>query len=241
VDPVYQYAGSGTIASAVFLRDDACTDGTNILSTLSAGTSVQVIGFTDGWYRVETDGGRGWIGQQFVSTSATKTATMWGSYDAYMDELPSAKPGAATAVPALYQEQVRARVNAALVDRLRGYILLQVQQHGEAWYLNPTDGSRFYMKDGPTAYQMMRSFGLGVSETDYATIERGDWSIKNRLRGRIVLRVQEHGEAYYIHPKDLSVHYLQNGDEAYRLMRLYSLGITDADLDQIPADEIPVK
>ncbi len=236
VDPVTEYSGSGTISSAVFLRDGACTQGTTILSTLSAGSAVNVIGFTDGWYRVEANGGRGWVGQQFVSTSASRTGKVWSSYDAYMSELPSVKPGGTTAPP-----PAAGGTDAALVDRLRGYILLQVQQHGEAWYLDPVSGRRYYMKDGPTAYQMMRSFGLGATEADYAKIEAGDWSIKNRLRGRIVLRVQAHGEAYYIHPKDLSVYYLQNGDEAYRIMRLYSLGITDADLGKIPTAEIPLK
>jgi hypothetical protein len=127
------------------------------------------------------------------------------------------------------------------MTRLKGYILLQTEAHGEAWYVDPVSAKRYYMKDGPTAYQMMRSFGLGVNEFDYTKIAEGDWSMKNRLRGRIVLRVQEHGEAYYIHPKDLSVYYLKNGDEAYRIMRLYSLGITNADLAKMATSIVPVK
>jgi hypothetical protein len=235
VDPVHEYSGSGTISSAVFMRDNACVQGTNILATLSAGASVKVVGFTDGWYRVEANGGRGWVGQQFVSTSAAETGKVWSSYDAYAAELPSIKPGAATPSPSV------SGTDPALVGRLKGYILLQTQSHGESWYLNPTDGARYYMKDGNTAYQMMRSFGLGLTESDYSKLAAGDWNIKNRLRGRIVLRVQAHGEAYYIHPKDLSVHYLSDGPAAYSVMRYYSLGITDADLARIAIKEIPIK
>jgi len=128
-----------------------------------------------------------------------------------------------------------------LIDRLKGYILLQVESHGEAWYLDPVTAQRYYMKDGPTAYQMMRSFGLGISETDYEKIADGDATLKQRLKGRIILRVEEHGEAYWIDPKDLSVRYLQNGDEAYRIMRLYSLGITNADLEKIASGEMALK
>lgn len=235
VDPVYEYSGSGSISSAVFMRDHACVAGTAVLSTLSAGTAVRVIGFTDGWYRVEANGGRGWVGQQFVNTSASKTGKVWSTYDGYMQELPSVKPGTPTPTP------TAVRVDAALVSRLSGYILLQTQAHGEAWYLNPVGGKRYYMKDGQVAYQMMRSFGLGVSEADYAKIAADNWTIKNRVRGRIVLRAQAHGEAYYIHPKDLAVYYLKDGDEAYRIMRLYSLGISNTDLNKIPADVVPVK
>jgi hypothetical protein len=132
-------------------------------------------------------------------------------------------------------------LNAGLVSRTKGYILLQTESHGEAWYLDPITSKRYYMKDGPTAYQMMRSFGLGMTEADYQKIANGDTSIKSRLSGRIVLRVQAHGEAYYIHPKDLSVYYLKNGDEAYRIMRLYSLGISNKDLSGIPVSELLFK
>lgn len=129
-------------------------------------------------------------------------------------------------------------VEKNLLNRLKGYILLQVESHGEAWYVDPVTAKRYYMKDGPTAYKMMRSFGLGMNESDYVKIASGDASIKNRLKGRIVLRVEEHGEAYWIDPKDLSVRYLQNGDEAYRIMRLYSLGITNANLEKVEAGDL---
>jgi hypothetical protein len=240
VDPVIEYAGSGTIESGVFMRDQACMEGSNVLATLSAGTSVSVIGYTDGWYRVEANGGRGWIGMQFLNNGASETGKQWGwgEYHAYMSAYPSMSPNAA-AQPAPAQNQTQNRT--ALMSRVRGYILLQVEEHGEAWYVDPMSDRRYYMKDGPTAYQMMRSFGLGVSEADYASMAAGNWSMKHRLRGRIILRVQEHGEAYYIHPDDLTMYYLKDGDEAYRIMRLYSLGITNTDLTGITEDAIPIK
>lgn len=230
-DPVHAYSGIGVIQSAVFLRDHACMTGSVILATVPSGARVDVIGYTDGWYRIEWNGGRGWIGQQFLGTSAQKTGVLWNSYHAHMADYPSRGPAVI----------ITQSAKTDLLARVRGYILLQVQGHGEAWYVDPITDRRYYMKDGPTAYQMMRSFGLGISEGDYARMAAGDWALKSRLRGRIVLRVQEHGEAYYIHPKDLTVHYLKNGDEAYRIMRLYSLGITDADLGALEVSAVPVK
>jgi len=241
VDPVIEYDGSGTIKSGVFMRDHACMEGSTVLTTLSAGASVSVVGYTDGWYRVEYNGGRGWIGQQFLNNAASQTGKEWGwgEYHAYMSAYPSSKPSAAAQTQTQQQSGTQNRYQ--IMNRTRGYILLQVEEHGEAWYMDPVTDNRYYMKDGPTAYQMMRSFGLGVTDADYNKIAAGDWSLKNRLRGRIILRVQANGEAYYIHPKDLAVHYLQNGDEAYRIMRLYSLGITNTDLSQLTSSEIPVK
>ena len=61
-----------------------------------------------------------------------------------------------------------------LVERLRGRILLQVKSRGEAWYVNPVDGKRYYLKDGEEALKIMRSLGLGISNEDIEKIPQGD-------------------------------------------------------------------
>ena len=58
----------------------------------------------------------------------------------------------------------------ALINRVKGYILLQVESHGEAWYVNPKDGKRYYMTDGDAAYQIMRYLSLGITNIDLNTI-----------------------------------------------------------------------
>jgi uncharacterized protein YkwD len=129
---------------------------------------------------------------------------------------------------------------------LKGYILLQVQQHGEAWYVNPTNFTRYYMKDGPTAYEMMRTFGLGITDADLAKIPTdtdsfsGDMALRSRLSGRILLQVQQHGEAWYIYPKTNKRYYLKDGAAAYQIMRNLGLGITDADLAKLAIAELSV-
>ncbi|MCC7522590.1 SH3 domain-containing protein [Candidatus Uhrbacteria bacterium] len=95
VDPVFQYSGTGKIKSAVFLRSEACTSGTMILRTLSAGATVQVVGYTDGWYEVISGGKRGWIGQQFLDNSAERTGVSWSNYEEYQLNRPSEVPSPA--------------------------------------------------------------------------------------------------------------------------------------------------
>ena len=65
-------------------------------------------------------------------------------------------------------------IDLSLVNRLRGKILLQVQSRGEAWYVNPADGKRYYMKDGQQAYQIMRFLSLGITNTDLRKIAVGE-------------------------------------------------------------------
>ncbi|MFH1252772.1 MAG: CAP domain-containing protein [Candidatus Uhrbacteria bacterium] len=115
------------------------------------------------------------------------------------------------------------------IDRLSGYIMLAVDNHGEAWYVDPISRYRYYLKDGPTAYEFLRSFGLGITNADLAKIPIeadavGGGSLAEQLSGRILLQVQEHGEAWYINPSDLKRYYLKDGAEAYRIMRELSLG-----------------
>lgn len=123
---------------------------------------------------------------------------------------------------------------ATLSERLRGYVLLQVESHGEAWYIYPVDGRRYYLRDGAAAYNIMRRFGLGISNTDLARLQGGDQGLRQRLQGKIVLQVQAHGEAFYICPRDLSVRYIKDGAAAYSVMRTCSLGITNLNLGTIP-------
>jgi len=58
-----------------------------------------------------------------------------------------------------------------LVNSVYGRILLQVESRGEAWYVNPVDGKRYYMKDGFAAYQIMRYLSLGITNSDLNKID----------------------------------------------------------------------
>jgi len=73
-----------------------------------------------------------------------------------------------------------APVDRALVDRLKGNIVLQVESRGEAWYINPVDGMRFYLGRPADALAHMRNLGLGIKDSDLNQIRRGDIAIVAR-------------------------------------------------------------
>ena len=139
-------------------------------------------------------------------------------------------------------------VNAQeLTNRVSGYILLQVESLGEAWYVRPDDTNRYYMKDGATAYEMMRSFGLGITDFDLESIPAVDStevmktaesvcdtnSFAKNQSGKILLQVQQHGEAWYVYPAKCLRIYMKDGEQAYEIMRFLGLGITNQDLKTI--------
>lgn len=59
-------------------------------------------------------------------------------------------------------------------------------------------------------------------------------SLSNRLAGRILLQVQDKGQAWYVSPKDKKRYYLANGASAFQIMRQAGVGITNNDLKKIP-------
>ena len=75
------------------------------------------------------------------------------------------------ALTAFNTVQVQAADNLAF--SLSGRILLQVQENGESWYVNPLDKKRFYMGRPDDAFALMRCFGLGITNNDLNRIEMG--------------------------------------------------------------------
>jgi hypothetical protein len=76
----------------------------------------------------------------------------------------------------------------------------------------------------------MRELGLGVSNKDFDLF--GDYA-PNKLSGKILLKVEGNGEAYYVNPVDLKMHYLGRPADAFALMRELGLGITNENLNKI--------
>ncbi|MBU4360467.1 hypothetical protein KKA66_01255, partial [Patescibacteria group bacterium] len=60
-------------------------------------------------------------------------------------------------------------------------------------------------------------------------------SITNRLKGRLLLQVQQGGAIWYVNPVD-SQKYQVTWETAMPLFQNFALGITDADLLKIPVD-----
>lgn len=58
----------------------------------------------------------------------------------------------------------------ALIAKLKGKILLQVEHKGEAWYVNPADGKRYFLSRPADAFNLMRQLGVGVNNSDYGAL-----------------------------------------------------------------------
>ncbi|MFH1426318.1 MAG: C39 family peptidase [Candidatus Kerfeldbacteria bacterium] len=122
----------------------------------------------------------------------------------------------------------------------QGRVLLQVQARGEAWYVNPTNGMRYFLGRPADAYEIMRSLSLGITNTNLDKIPKagtawdGEHSLMQRVHGRVLLQVEARGEAWYVNPADGKRYYMKDGADAFRIMSSLGLGITNANLSLIP-------
>ncbi len=123
---------------------------------------------------------------------------------------------------------------------LNGRILLQVEENGEAWYVYPGNGQRYFLGRPADAFVIMKNLSLGAKHDFIVNTE----VFPPRLAGIILLDVERNGEAYYIDPKNLNKYYLGRPADAFSLMREKGLGIKNSDLVDIPIAEInsnPIK
>lgn len=182
-----------------------------------------------------------------------------------------------------------ANAASSIASQLSGKILLQVESHGEAWYVNPDNLQRYYLGRPTDAFNLMRSLGLGISNRDIAKIPvaveastgldtdddglsdlmevalgtnklladsdndtytdlieiqslynpngsgrlETDSALIDRLNGKILLQVEQNGEAWYLNPENGKRYFLGKPADAFAVMRSVGLGITNANLSQI--------
>jgi hypothetical protein len=131
-DPIYTKNIMGAPTVGLRMRDVACMEGSKILTTIPAGTQVQIIAETDGWYKVKYNGFTGWMGAQYIEAKGAVTAE-------------AKKEGTTTlpielgkkAVVGILEKDFKniEKGNKELQARLKDKVLLRVQKNGETWYV----------------------------------------------------------------------------------------------------------
>lgn len=114
---------------------------------------------------------------------------------------------------------------------LSGRILLAVEDNGEAWYVDPSNKEKYFLGQPLDAFNLMQQIGLGITNKDFDSFKG---KAPSRLSGRILLKVEDQGKAYYVNPLDLKLHFLGRPYDAFQLMRKLGLGITNGNLATIP-------
>lgn len=174
-----------------------------------------------------------------------------------------------------------------LTGRLRGRILLAVEDYGKAWYLNPADNKRYYLGRPADAFEIMKLASIGIADENLEKISIGivagedtdndglpdnlenaigtdlensdtdgdgyndrleisnnfnpagagktniDENFAGKNAGKIFLRAEKDGQAWYVNPADKKRYYLGRPSDAFAAMKNLSLGIKNKDLEKI--------
>ena len=122
--------------------------------------------------------------------------------------------------------------NRTIAATLKGRILLQVEDKGQAWYVNPANSKKYYLGRPTDAFNVMRNLGRGISNKDFTAVEKNP-SAWIKLAGQILIKTEDSGKAYYFDPTSRRLFYLGRPQDAFNVMRSRGLGITNSDLNQI--------
>lgn len=122
------------------------------------------------------------------------------------------------------------KVDQELSKKMKGKILLQVESNGEGWYVSPTNNKRYFLGRPSDAFNLMRELGLGISSKDFDSF---NGVAPKRLSGKILLKVEDSGKAYYVNPVDLKMYFLGRPSDAFEVMRNLGLGISNNDIRKI--------
>lgn len=82
------------------------------------------------------------------------------------------------------------KIDTDFADSNKGKIFLQIEKNGEAWYVNPLDGKRYFLSRPHIAFEAMKRFGLGVTTANLNQI-----AIKNLNRNTTTQNQQK--EIFY--------------------------------------------
>lgn len=91
----------------------------------------------------------------------------------------------------------RMNIDNNLVSLLKGRILIQVEGKGEAWYVNPKDGLRYYIDGHQGLFKLISVLGQGISNTNLQQIVDSEL-IATGLKKSIKVDVGPNQRVYYL-------------------------------------------
>lgn len=107
-------------------------------------------------------------------------------------------------------------------EKLAGLFLIQTQSYGRAWYVSPTDGNRYYIKDKESAYGILRQI-----------------SVPNTEKKGSIIRTVGQG-LLWTNPRNGTLYEIHNGEQAMEVIKKAGVGVKDSILGSIPINSTQV-
>ncbi len=131
------------------------TDAATMAQRMAGRILLQVQSNGEGWYVHPTELRRYYLGRPTDAFSIMRSTGL-GITDANLNRIAVSTSSSAG--------------DTTFAKSLSGRILLQVQANGEAWYIYPVNLKRYYLGRPTDAFSIMRTLGLGITNSDLALI-----------------------------------------------------------------------
>ena len=122
---------------------------------------------------------------------------------------------------------------------LAGAVLLQVESYGEAWYLNPADGRRYYLGRPRDARLVIQSLARPIEEQALLDYLYFDKAFPTEFSGYFVYSAAEPDDYYYVTPPGSYGHLLRYPDDSFQTLVGLGTGIKNELIRKIPVGELP--
>lgn len=127
-------------------------------------------------------------------------------------------------------------------DRYAGsFLVLDNNFSKEYWYVNPQSQEKYLIKDGKIVSRLLKTVGVGIRNVDLNKIATSsdsilvDYELSYKMRGQILLQVEEYGQAWYVNPIDNYRYSIANGQEGFATITKLALDINSVKLNAINA------
>lgn len=146
-------------------------------------------------------------------------------------------------LPHSAQAATAKKTTIKLPKDLTGRIVLQTESYDRAWYISPVNKKRYYLKNGQVLKDFLATVGLGITNSDLKKIprtktERGNAKLVTRLKGRVLLQVENAGEAWYVNPADGLRYPLQDWESVRRVIDQFGLPVKNTTLSQFTMNTV---
>jgi len=116
-------------------------------------------------------------------------------------------------------------------EKLAGQILIQVENNGRAWYIEPQTYQRYPINSPQDGWELFQKLSTTTDRLKWQEIK--NWP-PDKLTGTIVKIKEEPNIIYYFSPITKSWHKLLNSTDIFNLIKLTGRGILNKDLQKIP-------
>ncbi|MEI6836077.1 MAG: phosphodiester glycosidase family protein [Candidatus Falkowbacteria bacterium] len=125
-----------------------------------------------------------------------------------------------------------------------GQVIYTADKSQELWLVNLKNFKRSLVNDYKETLNLFKSKFVGISELNFKKIIGVDSKLKNnedlakKLAGKIILRTEKKGEAWYINPIDLKKYDLSTSSAFFKNLSLLATQVTPEQLAQIHKPEL---